>query len=532
MKALKPVWKSTAALLVALSLVALPACKETEPVPSTGEESAGTTEIASATETPSESESDNGIDGKFTVGFGRKACMPDGSVIMSNYGVKRYSTGYFNKIYLNCVAITDAAGETFLDYSLDISGTANLSVYTAAKTEVSKLYGIPEDHIHMPNTHNHQAVALGADGDSCAENHVYRAKFTKTLVEVAKLAMEDRKEATIEIGEGMAEGLTYVRAYIMDDGSVQGDNYNPGTGTTFVSHANTGEPDRSIQLIRFNREDGKDILLMGWRSHNHLQGSSTTTILQGGFPTATVEYLEERHPDLYVVYYQCDAGRLNPTSNIQSEWIDPERKSMKIPDFAEKLGGYVEEGMAHMESAETGLLKFVTYNYVGKSNHEKKELQSYANEIYSQFSAGKISPSDGMKLCREVNAKLGLSYRDGLHSVYHCNAIVSNAGKSENINMHLYAVSIGPDIGLTFSAYEMFDSNGKYIRENSPFKLTMTVCYLDATPGDTCSGGYVPDREAFEYGCYEADRTQLQPGSAEELANRYVEMLKELKAEY
>ena len=56
--------------------------------------------------------------------------------------------------------------------------------------------------------------------------------------------------------------------------------------------------------------------------------------------------------------------------------------------------------------------------------------------------------------------------------------------------------------------------------------------YLDATPGDTCSGGYVPDREAFEYGCYEADRTQLQPGSAEELADRYVEMLKELKAEY
>lgn len=532
MKLLKRVSGCLTAMLTVTALLALAACEKPEITSSSEIETKTEAPVTSETELQTESSPDAGIEGRFTVGFGRKACMPDGSVIMSNYGVKRYSTGYFNKIYLNCVAITDAAGETFLDFSLDISGTANLSVYTTAKTEISKLYGIPEDHIHMPNTHNHQAVALGADGGSCAENQVYRAKFTKTLVEVAKLAMEDRKEATIEIGEGEAEGLTYVRAYIMDDGSVQGDNYNPGTGTTYVSHANTGEPDRSIQLIRFNRAEGKDILLMGWRSHNHLQGGSTKTILQGGFPTATVEYLEERHPDLYVVYYQCDAGRLNPTSNIQSEWIDPENKSMKIPDFAEKLGGYVEEGMAHMESAETGLLKFVTYNYVGKSNHEKQELQYYANEIYSQFSAGKISPSEGMKLCREVNAKLGLSYRDGLHSVYHCNAIVSNAGKPENINMHLYAVSIGPDIGLTFSAYEMFDSNGKYIRENSPFKLTMTVCYLDATPGDTCGGGYVPDREAFEYGCYEADRTQLQPGSAEELADRYVEMLKELKAAY
>ena len=517
------------ALILSLSAI-VAACGKNEPAP----ETTGSSSEADAGESETGTELPD-VAGKFTVGFARKECMPDGgdSVIMSNYGVKRYSTGYYNKIYVHCIAMTDTAGTTFLCYSLDISGTANLSVFNNIKTEIQKQYGIAPEYVHLPNTHNHSAVALGADGSECPANHIYIQKLVRVAVEVAGEALADRKEATIEVGTGQAEGLTYVRHYRMSDGSIRTDNYNSSYGKTveYAAHANTGEPDRSIQLIRFNRTEGKDIVMVGFRSHNHLQGGSKNTDLMGGFPVAMMESMEAQDPEIYAVYYQQDAGRLNPTSHLDSESITEDLSTPTLEFYGEKLAGYALEGLKHMEPAETGLIKTVSYVFTGNTNRVKKELISEATVIYQQFQSGAITSSEGMKLCVEKNNELGLSYIDGLHSVYHCGAIISNSSNPATLNLTLHAVSIGPDIGLTYSAYEMFDSNGRYIREQSPFKLTMTICYNDGTNGEQ-SAGYLPDEEAWGYGCYEADRAVYAPGTAEQLADRYIELLKELKASY
>ena len=74
--------------------------------------------------------------------------------------------------------------------------------------------------------------------------------------------------------------------------------------------------------------------------------------------------------------------------------------------------------------------------------------------------------------------------------------------------------------------YEMFASNGRYIKDNSPFSMTFII--------SCCNGnnGYLPTEAAYDYGCYESHTGNFAKGTAEDLVKTYVTMLEELhKAE-
>ena len=69
----------------------------------------------------------------------------------------------------------------------------------------------------------------------------------------------------------------------------------------------------------------------------------------------------------------------------------------------------------------------------------------------------------------------------------------------------------------------MFAPTGIYIKENSPFDMTfIATCTNDAF-------GYLPTEKAYSYAAYETYVARFVPGTAEKLADTYLEMLKELK---
>ena len=71
--------------------------------------------------------------------------------------------------------------------------------------------------------------------------------------------------------------------------------------------------------------------------------------------------------------------------------------------------------------------------------------------------------------------------------------------------------------------YEMFSANGMHIKENSPFEFTLLSTV-------TNSGlGYFPTKEAYTYGCYESYTARFASGVAEDVADQFVEMLKEVQ---
>ena len=86
-------------------------------------------------------------------------------------------------------------------------------------------------------------------------------------------------------------------------------------------------------------------------------------------------------------------------------------------------------------------------------------------------------------------------------------------------SMELNAFSVA-GIGFTTGTYEMFSSEGAYVRDNSPFSTTFLI---------TGNHGYIPNEAAYEYRSYEADTGYYAKGTAEKLAEKYVELLNSLQ---
>jgi hypothetical protein len=83
------------------------------------------------------------------------------------------------------------------------------------------------------------------------------------------------------------------------------------------------------------------------------------------------------------------------------------------------------------------------------------------------------------------------------------------------------AIRIG-DVAVVAAPGELFTSVGRAIRQRSPFDRTMVVGYAG---GDV---GYVPDREAYETGGYEALVTWLEPSAADMLVETAAGVLADL----
>lgn len=70
---------------------------------------------------------------------------------------------------------------------------------------------------------------------------------------------------------------------------------------------------------------------------------------------------------------------------------------------------------------------------------------------------------------------------------------------------------------------EMLAPTGMYIKENSPFDMTfIATCTNDAF-------GYLPTEKAYAYEAYETYVARFVPGTAEKVADTYLEMLDKLK---
>ena len=88
--------------------------------------------------------------------------------------------------------------------------------------------------------------------------------------------------------------------------------------------------------------------------------------------------------------------------------------------------------------------------------------------------------------------------------------------------MELCAGCIGP-LGFVTAPYEMFDTNGRFVKENSPCQMTFVM---------TCANGhhnYIASDLAFEYGSYEVHNRDLVRGTAEALVDTMVNMLVDIK---
>ena len=210
-----------------------------------------------------------------------------------------------------CLALTDSDDNTVLMYSLDL-------LYPGATTgyirSISKATGVPENQILINTTHCHYAPM--PDLGKAPTNAGYMTMLKEWMIEAGKAALEDRKEAKMYTASVTVEKMNAVRNYLLADGSVVSAETG-GTSAPIVGHLS--EPDREMQMIKFTRTGGQDILLMNWQGHHTATGKgiNTQSATISGVERMRVQLLEE-HNTLFVFFHGA-SGDVGSTSRIGSE---------------------------------------------------------------------------------------------------------------------------------------------------------------------------------------------------------------------
>ena len=428
---------------------------------------------------------------EFSVGFGRVESTPSMGISLQGYdkAADRKCTSVLDPLYITCVAIRDDQGNTAILITSDSIRT-EAKVANSIRRKLEEKYGIPQENTFFTSTHSHSTP------DSMAVDSVGMA------VEAADKAIADLKAAKMYIGTGRTDNLNFVRHYIMDDGSIVGDNYGDPTGKTYVKHET--EADNEIRLIKFTREGQKDIVMMNWQVHPLITGGPTNTEVSADIVGAC-RMTMEKELDCYVAYFSGASGNLDPVSRISSENV---------------VNGYVQHGTAlakaamkgleNMTEVESGPVKSVAYVYPGKVLKDSAERLAAGQKFKAVYEAGG-TVEEAMK------ASGGL-----IHSIYAVSGMNQHNSLGETKDINMYALSVG-NVAFVGAEYEMFDTNGQEIRKDSPFEMTFICCY--------CNGknGYIPSAIAFENGCYEMDNGYYAPGTGEELVKEYLRLLNEIK---
>ena len=441
-------------------------------------------------------------EGQLAVGYGKVNITPEDSVPLGGFGNtdQRMSTGFRTYLYATCIAITDAEGNTAIIYGMDLV-SSGAGVFETVRNSLSQEYGIPVTNIVTSASHMHSGPDMGSKEMSIQR---YAPLLGQYLKDAAKLAMEDRAPADMYITTTMTEGLNFVRRYKLE-GDIYVGYQSDVTESGLAVIGYETEADHSLQLVKFDRgADKNPVMIANFQTHPHRDDSGKDTLMNYNLVGAFREEIETKL-GYDVLYLTGASGNINPESPIAEHNI--------TKDFFEQgkaLAQYAIKADNTYEKVNGGKVHSATGHFEGKINHTEDHMVAIARAaqvVWQQTNS-----------VAEVRKQF---LAQGIHSPYHAGAIISKASLGDSMGFDVWAISIG-DVGFAVAPYEMFDTNGTFIKENSPKKMTIVA---------TCANGgngYFPSEIAWEHGGYEPDTTRYVRGSAEELANIYVDLLTQL----
>ena len=430
------------------------------------------------------------------IGWGRANVTPDFSVGIGGYSdaETRRSEGFLDYLYVTCIAVTEGE-ETLLIFNSDNIAMAagNLK---QVRQYVTQATGIAEDRILAYATHTHSGPSITNDEAGKKYAEIYYSGFA----EAAKEALADRAESTVLTTTKELVNLNAIRHYLMNDGTYFGSNFG-STTSGFKAHAT--DSDFRMVLVKFDRKDEskKDIVLANWQAHADHAKANGYNQMSADHPGAMRTKFEKETGMLFT-YITGASGNQNPDSQIQSE-----KHNLGMKEYGERLADEAIAMLPDLKEVSSTGVKLNTYMFEAEIDHSWDHMLNQANEVYDLWKSAGKSAGD----------TLGATY--GFTSSYQARAIRSRASMGLTSTLEIHAFRIG-DIGFISGVMEMFSTCGRYVRENSPFETTF-IC--------TGNSGYIPNAEAYDYRSYEADTGYYAKGTCEALAEKYVELLNEIK---
>ena len=427
-----------------------------------------------------------------SVGFGRVNITPDfAATMISPMGEAYTSEGFLDYLYLTCLAVTEGE-ETILIFTADTYSISN-DILSRIRSAVSSWTDIPADRIFAYATHTQAAPKLAETYLNC---------FLDYAKSAAKQALKDRAPAKVLTGRVALEDKNAVNHYILADGTYAGPNFGNLSNADIPVVGHAGVSDNQLVLVRFERvgEDKKDIMLANWQAHPDFI-KTEQCLISADFPGAMREMVE-KETGMHFAYFTGAAGDVSADSILPGK-----QHGLGMREYGEMLANEAVKALSDLKEVGNSGLKIAETRCYLSVDHSWDHMLPEANEVYEVW---KIAGE-------EAGENLAKQY--GFSSVYQARKIRSCASRPATVDMKIQVFSIG-DIGFVSVPYEMYSGEGLYIRENSPFSTTF-ICSQNS--------GCFPSKDAYEYLSFDVYNCYYVSGTAEELAEAYVKLLKEIK---
>ena len=448
---------------------------------------------------------------KLHAGFGRTDITPVQPTPLGGYGQSqnRLHTAVIDPLYATCIAFTDG-DETILLFTVD--AVRSHGPWTdAIHSAITAAYGIPAGNVQIVSTHSHAAPDTLSNLPVVTE--AYTRIYIDGLLAAAKQAMEDRSEVKLYCGSAATDHLTFVRHILMNDGSVAGPNF--GRWASGVKdYAVKNDPE--MLLLKLERVNKKDILMMNFQAHATLTGGFDKTDVSADYIGVCRKKLEEE-TGMHFAFFLGACGNQTPNSFIpEDNEIMPYSDRLTNTErnyisYGTALAYYALDLLPNLKELPGSGIKTTTQIINVKTNRNPNpDRLADAHAVVDEWKA--IDRSAGNRLARKL----------GFDSVYEASALLGQDSLPESRDIIVHATRIG---GLQFvnAPYEMFSTNSLYIKNNAPGAFTMVFTQSNQ------AWGYITDRQAHEYKCYENFGGSFAPGSGELLAENMVQMLGEIQ---
>lgn len=430
------------------------------------------------------------------IGYAKINTTPKFQVGLAGYAnanSRKNTDGLADYIYATCIAVKEG-DETILLFTLDMIAVAETRA-AQYRSIVSEATGISGEKMFFGATHSHSSPS-----DNSKDSPEYHALLGEKVLEAAQKAIADLSPATISAATTQTEGMTFVRHYLMNDGTYCGSNFgDPSSG--FKAHA--ADADEQMIVVKFERaaEDKKDVVMVNFQAHNDRAKEIGFNMLAPGYVGPLRDKLEELS-GCNVAFFTGASGNLNTSSRIESE-----NNGLGWREYGQKLGQIAYDAMANLKPVEGTGISTTTYKMTVEVDHTWDNRVADAQAVKEKV---KTSGND---------AASALAKSFGFTSIYQANAIVSRSSMGATDELTQSAIRIH-NLGFIVGSYEMFCNHAMAIKKAG------TDAGYDAVFVISGNQNYIPTIEAFQYRSYEGDTCRYVPGTGEKLQDKYIELLK------
>lgn len=416
-------------------------------------------------------------------GFARLNVTPPLGNRIAGYFYERLSDGVLDPIEINLVAVSNGE-DTVIIAAADFCAIKMVQCDIFRKM-VGERCGLPADHVFISCLHQHTSSTIKQPGFDPEmqkiEDPEYVGIFARKLCDAAQLAMDDMCEAEVSCGtELTCEPVSFVRRYIMDDGSVM---TNPRNHSEHIVRP-VCEADNNVRLVRFRRKDAKDIALVSFSTHPDVIGGTKYSADWCGFVRRFVE------ADIGDVCCAFVTGAEGDTNHV--DFMGDYEKTNRKYLHSEHMGRVIADAVISMwdktrpcdgDNVYGGME--IVYNKTRTDGEERYEeckaicdrYDTMTTEEKRAFGALRISSA-----LRIVNMRTAPIYRA----------------------IPITVVSFASIAFVGFGG-EPFIHYAEAIRDAHPDKFVVAACLTNG------SEGYLPTKSAFAEGGYEAGSSEFTP---------------------